>query len=268
MKSLCEIFGGSSRPLALPLAAGLVLGLVAHAASGADPAQLYTRGKAAFDRPDPDFVVALEYLAAYREAAADVLAGDASFRRSLDQAIDYASAELSLALATKRQLDKYGEVREVTIETGGKLDTAGSSKQEVSVRLPARHLPPKPRLASRPPSGSGAGTQAVVSKKMLPVDAARLGTAEPVERPPGGEADGEAQLQECREKLESQARRLDDYAKKLEAVRSDAASGSAQELAACRERLSAAGGKCQELQQNFNELTARYLALEAKCSDH
>lgn len=252
-----------TRFLRLTLVLTLTLAFAAPPTFAADPAELYARGKAAFDRHEPDYVAALRYLAAYRETAGDALARDADFRRSLDRAIDHAAAQLDLALRTKRELDKHGEVREVTFETRGKLDRPGDDTIEVRVRLPRGQVPPKPTLASRPPAPPKAparGADAPLAVKVRP--------AEPVRptRPQAVDTGCAARLDACQEKAAAESRRLAHCVQKLEAVADEGAADSSAAIAGCRKRLDAVTERYEDLELRFDGLRLRYRDLAERCS--
>lgn len=153
----------------------------------------------------------------------------------MDEAITHSAAQLGLALRTKRELDKYGEIREVTLETQGKVDRPGAETVEVQVRLPRGNVPPEPRLDPRPPPGgrtAGRPGVADLKTKTRPLEPVRPPSPAPVE------PDCARRLAACQETSAAHAERLAHCEQKLDALSPDVEVTRA--LAGCRGRLAGA----------------------------
>lgn len=189
----------SSASLAVT-ALGLLLNTRFLGASSAE--ELYQRGKEAFNKPD--YLVAVENLFAFREAAAANL--DAETANAIEAALAYSEQQLRTALATRESLEKYGSV--LTIVTEGKVDDPQAPARTKKVSLPKAPTGAKPTL---PDKAGGRPKQAAAVGRLRPVPAKPVvvPAPAPAEAEPKPDTDPAAENQRLRFKLEQHRRQLE-----------------------------------------------------------
>lgn len=134
------------------LSAIVVLWLVAILSPplGAQSAtEIYQKGLVAFQ--NENYLLALKNLYAYQQISLAVLSANPTFASKLQKAIDYSEDQLRIAVETKRQLDRYGEVREIRFVAKGKADHPNPPVQTVPYRPPRPRFPAKPGLPTTLP---------------------------------------------------------------------------------------------------------------------
>ncbi len=97
---------------------GIVLAAVDPLVFAQAPENIYQTGKKAFD--DGDYLQAVKYLFAYQRLVEGNI--DQGLAKALAAAIEFCDTQILLALRTKQNLDKYGHITEVVIESSGKAD--------------------------------------------------------------------------------------------------------------------------------------------------
>jgi hypothetical protein len=192
-----------------------LLSLLFHvvSVSAESPEQLYSRGKAAFERGN--YLSAAKYLFAFTQTApADVVRDVA---KEVESAITYSDQQIDLALRTKKQLDQYGRVTQVV--SSGKADDPNSKPVRHNVSLPNSTPGQKPTLPAQPPRRAVRLTPAD-----LPLVRGDLLTQPPpiVTRTPQAVAEADAQLkienQELRLKIETARKEIQRLREKLEST--------------------------------------------------
>jgi hypothetical protein len=137
---------------------------------GQDTTALYQQGYKAYQ--GDDFIQALKYLFAYRQIAVVPLPTPPKIGPGLDAALAYSEDKLDLAVRTRQALDKYGQITEVQVSAGGKMDADGKPLPPVKVHLPAAGSSRKPSIS--PPGTAVAKAEATRPKARKPVRGAEV----------------------------------------------------------------------------------------------
>jgi len=125
------------------------------AAIAQPPEQVYQTGKNAFDKND--YLVAAKHLFAYQKLMNGNI--DQSMNNQINSAVQYCDEQISLAIRTKEELDKYGHITEVIIDASGSADTAVPQKETKEFHQPQSPYRPKPPLPSSAPGKQPAEIQ-------------------------------------------------------------------------------------------------------------
>lgn len=104
--------------------------------------KLFDNGISSYQKND--YVNTVKYLYAYYQLNNQTITNQS--RQELLDVINYAEDKIYVALRTKEELDKYGQVTEVVIESGGKMDSFGSGKTTKGFNAPADVSRKKPHL--------------------------------------------------------------------------------------------------------------------------
>ncbi len=147
----------------LPAALAWLLLVAGGGGACAQDAQwLFDRGKSALAQPN--YLAAAEYLYAYLQIDHELLDQHPGFRQAVEDHLDYAEAQIRAAILAKEQLDQYGSVVGVEVESGGKFDAPGAPRQKVSKPFHLPAAPPRPQqpLGNRPRRTVTAAPGAVV----------------------------------------------------------------------------------------------------------
>lgn len=91
-----------------------------------------------------DYVNTVKYLYAYYQLNNQTITNQS--QQELLDVINYAEDKINVALRTKEELDKYGQVTEVVVESGGKMDSFGSGKTTKGFNAPTDIKRKKPKL--------------------------------------------------------------------------------------------------------------------------
>lgn len=144
----------------------MLIGALAAWAFGAYAAgaeAIYRTGKAAFEKND--YLSAAKHLFAYRNIAKDQI--DEALLNSINDALSYCDDQITLALRTKEELDKYGHVTEVVIETSGKADDATVRRETRNFHKPTGRQRRKPRLPADLPQATTDTPTATTGRHMI-----------------------------------------------------------------------------------------------------
>jgi len=158
------------------LARGALLAFYAVPVFATSPSTVYNQGKSAFERED--CLAAVKFLFAYQQLVGGEI--DPGMNDKIGSAIAYCDEQILLAIRTKQDLDRYGQITEVVVESSGKADSGASHKTTKAYRPPQGKHVPKPALPSSPPEAKTQHLPSPRANEPLKIDHP-LKKAEPVD---------------------------------------------------------------------------------------
>jgi len=120
--------------------------LVGASRSAPSSEELYKQGYNSFQTGD--YLTAIEYLFAYNQMSSS--SQDPDFKKKIKDAVLYSEEQVKKAIRIKEELEKYGEVKSITIK--GKADDPSGHEITIPFRAPRAPAMIRPELPLSPTS--------------------------------------------------------------------------------------------------------------------